>query len=82
MSYETRITRLTVCAEGKPLFDESVTHVQIADEAAGEFIEIEQSRGDISDCVIQIDDTEWPAVRAAVDRLMAEIAAREGKGKV
>lgn len=34
MTYETRITRLTVLPKGEPLFAETATHIQIEDEAA------------------------------------------------
>jgi len=38
MQFETRVTAITVCRNGDPLFSESATLIEIVDEAAGEFV--------------------------------------------
>lgn len=72
MTYETRITRLTVLPKGEPLFAETATHIQIEDEAAGEFISIEQTHEDATSGKIVINTDEWPAIRDSVERLLAD----------
>lgn len=71
MKYETRVTALVVLPVGQPTFSEMATTVEIADEAAGEFVEVKQ-RGRIDIGKIQINPEEWPALRAAIDRMIAE----------
>ncbi len=71
MKYETRVTALVVLPVGQPTFSEMATTVEIADEAAGEFVEVKQ-RGRIDIGKIQINPEEWPALRDAIDRLIAE----------
>lgn len=69
--YITRITRLTVIPNGDPIFSETATNISIDDEAAGEFIVVEQD-GDAA-AKIKIDKEEWPAIKAAIDLLMKEL---------
>lgn len=78
MKYETRVTALVVLPVGQPTFSEMATTVEIADEAAGEFVEVKQ-RGRIDIGKIQINPEEWPALRDAIDRLIAEIMDERGK---
>lgn len=67
--YKTRVTRLLVVPQGEPTFSEQATTVEIADEAAGEFVEVTQhGRSDIGK--IAINPEEWPALRAAINRLV------------
>ena len=73
MKYETRITRLIVLPEGAPIFSDQATTIQIEDEAAGEYIEIEQSRMIEENGKIWIDPEEWPHIREAVESLLREI---------
>lgn len=70
MKYETRVTALVVLPVGQPTFSEMATTVEIADEAAGEFVEVKQ-RGRIDIGKIQINPEEWPALREAIDRMIA-----------
>lgn len=71
---EQRITQLTVVPKSEPLFSERATRVRIEDEAGGEFVEVEQSgRKDISK--IMIDPEEWPALRAAINRMIRQCKA-------
>lgn len=69
--YKTRVTRLTVLPQGQPLYSELATNIEIVDEAAGEFLEISQTRTDRLS-KIAIDPHEWPALRAAIEQLIAE----------
>jgi len=63
-----RITQLTVMPEGKPIFDESATQIEIADDGGGEFLIIRQS----GDSQIKIDLNEWDRVREAIDQMIRE----------
>ena len=69
-AYETRITRMTVAPEGKPLFSEQATHVEIDDVGGGEFIVITQCHDSGEVDRIAIDKAEWPHIRDAVNELM------------
>lgn len=68
-----RITRITVAPPGEPIYSELVTHVEIEDESAGEFVVIKQSGR--TDNSIAINPDEWPALRAAIDRMIAACTA-------
>lgn len=86
--YIIRVTRLSVGPESAPIFGELVTHFTIADEAGGEFVEVEQQgcHVDVKPQCIQVTREEWPLFRNALDRMMEEIdrhekaATREGGG--
>ena len=80
--YTIRVTRLTVLPENEPIFSEMATHFTIDDEAAGEFIEIQQQSGSIQamDQKIQINPEEWPVFKEAIETLLAEMK-EEPKGK-
>lgn len=70
-TFETRVTALAVSPMGEPLHSEMTTMIMIADEAAGEYVEVIQTgRRDLGK--IAIDPDQWPAMRAAIDRLIAE----------
>ena len=66
--YEERMTRLVIAPKGEPIFSEQATTVEIDDESGGEFVVISQHLGDYGK--IAIDPTEWPAIRAAVDKMI------------
>ena len=66
-----RVTQLTVVMEGKPIYDESATQVEITDEGGGEFLVVKQTTGGQGE--IKIDATEWSAVREAIDNLIKEV---------
>lgn len=36
--YEVRVTRLTILPPSEPIFSERATHIELRDEAAGEFV--------------------------------------------
>lgn len=66
---KTRITQLTVAPEGADLYDDRSTHIEIDDDGVGEFVTISQPD---NGATIRIDPTEWPAIRAAVNKLIKE----------
>ena len=67
---EIRTTAIVVAPEGEPLFSEMATRISIEDEAAGEFVEINQ---DAPECgKIKIDPDEWPTIRKAIDQMISE----------
>lgn len=72
MKYITRTTALTVLPEGKPIFDELATKIEIEDESGGEFLIIRQENGSI-----RIGRDEWPELIRAIDRMMDEIRQHE-----
>jgi hypothetical protein len=55
---------MIVGVKGEQIFDDSVTEIEIVDEAAGEFLEIRQE-GD----KLRFDAEEWPHVRDAVEKM-------------
>lgn len=67
---ETRVTQLVVVPPGEPLFSECATTVQIIDEAAGEFVQLEQTGPGLGK--LWINPEEWPALRSAINRLMRQ----------
>ena len=80
--YIGRATRISVTPEGETIFSEKCTHVQIADEAVGEFIEIVQQSGhvDAQEQTIQIADREeWEVICNAVGMIWECIYASEVK---
>jgi hypothetical protein len=71
--YETRITRLTVLPKGEPIFSEMATTIEIADEAAGEFVKVTSQTDNVDNHEsVLISPEEWPLVRDAIDKLIAD----------
>lgn len=71
--YETRIVRLLVAPKADPIFSELATTITIEDEAAGEYVEVEQEGGSTDLAgrrVILITPEEWPLLREAIDRMI------------
>ena len=64
----TRVTKLTITPDGEPLFSNQATDVLIDDEAAGEFVVVEQNAEGMGK--IAIDPDEWPVIRAAINRMV------------
>ena len=64
---ELRVTQWTLVKPGLPIFDETAWTIRIVDEAAGEFLEIENHNGKVG-----INPEEWPALRAAIDKAVNE----------
>ena len=67
----TITTKLCVVPSGKPIYDEAATTIGLDDEGGGAFVTIRQESAMDSD-IIRIDPDEWPAVRAAVNRMVRE----------
>jgi hypothetical protein len=69
--YEVRVTRLSIMPKGEPVFSEQCTHVSIDDEAAGEFVAVEQqiNKGQQR---ISINTEEWPELKQAIEQLLAD----------
>jgi hypothetical protein len=65
MNYETRTTKMIVGVKGEPIFDDSVTEIEIVEEGDGEFVEISQE-----DKKLRFDADEWPHVRAAINKMV------------
>ena len=63
-TYETRTTKIIVGVKGDQIFSESITEVEIIDEAAGEFLEISQDN-----VKLRFDKDEWPHIRSAVNKM-------------
>lgn len=68
--YKTRVMKLLVLHEGEPLFSDTATSVEIVDDAGGEYIEVSQE-GRVDLGKIAITSEEWPALRAAIDEMIA-----------
>lgn len=69
---DVRITRLTVAPKGQPLFSGLATHIEITDEAAGEFVVVKQQRDAGTDQSVAIEPGEWLVLRDAIGRMVAE----------
>ena len=55
---------MIVGVKGEQIFDDSVTEIEIVDEAAGEFLEISQDEQKL-----RFDAEEWPHVRDAIEKM-------------
>lgn len=69
--YTQRVTQIMVAPDGEPIFAEMAITVTIEDEAAGEFVFVEQYGRD-EPGKIAISPEEWPALRAAINRMIKE----------
>ena len=74
MNYVTRVTRLTVMPDNEPIFSEEATHIEIDDEAAGEFIVVKQQHDKAEPGEVYFTHETWPIISAAVEQLLKEIA--------
>jgi len=69
INYETRITQVVVVPEGEPMCSELATTIQIKDEADDmEFLIV---RENLKPEGIRIYPQEWPAIRNAIEDMMA-----------
>ena len=74
VTYETRTIAMLVVPIGDSIFSEQATRIEIDDEAHGsEFVKVTQAGGhtDTSKWLL-LYPAEWPAVRAAIDTMIAE----------
>ena len=68
-----RITKMSVLPDNCSIFECEATHIAIDDEGAGEYVTITQHTDDRhGDHVVNINPSEWPAIRAAVNKLIKE----------
>lgn len=75
--YEARLTSMVVLPKGRPVYSEMATTISIDDEAAGEYLVIEQV-GLADGGKLRITAEEWPTLRRAINR-MAKLCRDEGK---
>jgi len=68
---KTRSIKWVVLPEGEPIFSEHGTTIEIIDEAAGEFLEINQNR--IGETRVTVDESNWPEIKQAIDEAFKEI---------
>ena len=66
---KSRVTQVVVVPEGEPIFSEIGYTITIKDEAAGEFVEIEDHG---QESKVSINPEEWPALREAINRMVKE----------
>lgn len=65
---QARVTQITIVPEGEPIFSERGYSVKIEDNAAGEFIEVQDHSDDKGRIAINPED--WPALRRAINRMV------------
>lgn len=63
-----RTVGLAVLPNGDALHSDMATFVNIADEGAGEYVEVRQTA---HGSVFRIDLEEWPVLRGAIDKMIA-----------
>ena len=71
MTYRTIISQRRVIPSGKTFNDEGVTIIDMDDEGGGAFVTVRQEEA-LNTNEIRIDPDEWPAVRAAINRMVRE----------
>ena len=69
--YKIRVTKLSVIPPGEAIFSEQATHVEIEDQAGGEYLSIQQNHEE-SRTQIFIDRKQWPPLRDAIDFMIGE----------
>ena len=70
-----RPTQWTFLPEGEAIYSEHAMTITICDDAAGEYVEVEQLRDDMGK--ISIDVAEWPALRDAIDHAIGQCTVNE-----
>lgn len=71
---DIRITRLCIVPRGEAIFDERSIHIEIVDNAAGEFLRI---HGQTSDNLPEISPEEWPVIKSAIDFMVDHCRSTE-----
>lgn len=77
MTHTSRVTRMHVTPEGAPIFDDSAFSVEIEDDAGGEFVIVNCLDDQCKVGQLRVNPSEWPALRAAIDVMVA--GCREDK---
>jgi hypothetical protein len=76
MKYESRITRVSIIPKGEPIFSQHGYHIEIDDEAAGEFVSVKyEDQGATDD--MRIEPEAWLILRETIDAMFADIKQRE-----
>jgi predicted lysophospholipase L1 biosynthesis ABC-type transport system permease subunit len=70
--FESRVLKVGLMQPGQSIFSENVYTVEIDDEAAGEYVVVRQVNHDGPEERLSIDPRHWPALRAEIDRMVAE----------
>jgi len=73
MAYETFSRELMIKPKGQPIFSEQATTIRLADEDAGNFVELVQQRNGNErqgEHVIQLTLEEWREIRPAIERML------------
>ncbi|HCP22334.1 hypothetical protein [Spongiibacter sp.] len=74
--YKCRVMQVVVHPEKDAfIFSEMATRISIDDEGGGEFVKAEQTNTGS----ILINPDEWPELRAAIDRMVAECERAGGE---
>jgi len=68
---ESRPRAWIVAPMGHPQYSEQVTHVDIEDDAGGEFVVVRQSTDEHGPQRVSFDPDEWPVLRQTIDKAMA-----------
>jgi hypothetical protein len=76
MKYESRTTRVSIIPKGEPIFSQHGYHIEIDDEAAGEFVSVKYEDQGAKDGM-EIDPEVWPILRETIDAMFADIKQRE-----
>ena len=77
MTYRTIISQRRVIPSGTTFNGEGVTIIDMDGEGGGAFVTVRQEEG-LHTNEIRIDPEEWPAVRAAINRMVRECGRAEG----
>jgi len=75
MKLITRPIKWAITPEGETLFCEAGTEIEIVDEAAGEFVEVQQHLDGYGK--IAIEPSEWPSLRLAIDMAIKQCREAE-----
>ena len=69
---KTVISELRIVPDDGHLLSECMTVIGLCDVGAGAFVTVSQPTGrDIADGAFCIDASEWPAIRAGIERMLA-----------
>lgn len=70
--YEKRTLKIGILMKGQPIFHDSITEIEIVDEAGGEFLKVTQHKDDEQCGSIFIDPSEWKMLKQAIDEMIKE----------
>lgn len=69
---EARITKVSIIPHGESLFHEKTIHVEIEDEAAGEYLTITGNHEYLKQGQIAIDVIDWPVLKKTIDDMIEQ----------